>query len=386
MEQWAEYLKDKGFDPENQLCTDDFAGHLAHNVNLCAKAICGLGAFGKLCEMRGDHAKAAGIFQGGTRVRAALGEGSRRRRPLSGWRSTGPDTWSQKYNLVWDRILGLNLFPAEVMKQEMAFYRKTQNDYGLPLDNRKTYTKLDWILWTATLTRDRHDFEALVDPVYLFLNETPDRSPMTDWYQTKTARKVGFTGRPVVGGVFAQMLYDKNVWKKYASRDLTKGSNWAPMPVYSTNTTTILVPGAREEAGIKWHYTTQKPADGWYQPDFDANAWQVGVAGFGTSGTPGAVVRTDWNTPDIWLRREFILPDGFSGNPVLSAHHDEDMEVYINGVEAATASGYTTDYVQIPLNEAGRAALKPGKNVMAVHCHQTTGGQYIDVGLINPPN
>ena len=209
---------------------------------------------------------------------------------------------------------------------------------------------------------------------------------MTDWYQTKTARKVGFTARPVVGGVFPQMLYDKNIWKKYAGRDQTKGSNWAPMPVYSTNTTTILVPGAREEAGVKWHYTVQKPADGWFQPDFDASAWKVGVAGFGTTGTPGAVVRTDWNTPDIWLRREFILPEGFSGNPVLSAHHDEDMEVYINGVEAATASGYTTDYVQIPLNAPGRAALKPGKNVMAVHCHQTTGGQYIDVGLINPPN
>ena len=82
---------------------------------------------------------------------------------------------------------------------------------------------------------------------------------------------------------------------------------------------------------------------------------------------------------------KWILPEG-SGNLMLSAHHDEDMEVYINGVEAASASGYTTDYVQIPLNAPGRAALKPGKNVMAVHCHQTTGGQYIDVGLINPPN
>jgi hypothetical protein len=113
----------------------------------------------------------------------------------------------------------------------MAFYKKTQNQYGLPLDNRKDYTKLDWTTWTATLTQNRADFEALVDPVVAFLNATPDRSPMTDWYQTKTAKKVGFTARPVVGGVFLEMLYDQPVWHKYASRDKTKAANWAPMPV-----------------------------------------------------------------------------------------------------------------------------------------------------------
>jgi len=83
----------------------------------------------------------------------------------------------------------------------MEYYKRVQNKYGLPLDNRATYTKLDWVLWTATLTQERADFEALLEPVILFLNETPDHSPMTDWYQTKTARKVGFTARPVVGGV-----------------------------------------------------------------------------------------------------------------------------------------------------------------------------------------
>ena len=136
----------------------------------------------------------------------------------------------------------------------MDFYKKIQNKYGLPLDNRQTYTKLDWILWTATLTQNRADFEALVDPVYLFLNETPDRSPMTDWYFTNDARKRGFTARPVVGGVFLQMLYDKAVWKKYAGRDKTKAANWAPMPKPPVLVT--VVPTAQDEPAT-WRYTTQ---------------------------------------------------------------------------------------------------------------------------------
>jgi hypothetical protein len=98
----------------------------------------------------------------------------------------------------------------------MAYYRQVQNRYGLPLDSRDTYTKLDWTLWAATLTQNRTDFEAIVDPVYAFINETPDRSPLTDFYQTKTATKAGFTGRPIIGGVFMQMLYEEKIWKKYA--------------------------------------------------------------------------------------------------------------------------------------------------------------------------
>ncbi len=231
---WADYLKEKGFDPENQLCTDDFAGHLAHNVNLSAKAICGLGAYAKLCTMRGDKAK-ADEFSKLARDFAArwvkeATEGDHTRLAFD-----QPGTWSQKYNLVWDRILGLGLFPDDVLAKEMAFYIKTQNTYGLPLDSRKDYTKLDWLLWTATLTQKRADFDALVAPVARFIQETPARSPLTDWYQTKDARKVGFTGRPVIGGVFLQMLYQKEVWKKYASRDTTRAAGWAPMPTAPVN-------------------------------------------------------------------------------------------------------------------------------------------------------
>ncbi|HZY85255.1 MAG TPA: beta-galactosidase, partial [Gemmataceae bacterium] len=114
---------------------------------------------------------------------------------------------------------------------------------------------------------------------------------------------------------------------------------------------------------------------------YDAAGWKEGPGGFGTRGTPGAVVRTEWNTADIWLRREFTLPG--SGDLYLSLHHDEDAEVYLNGVLAAKVQGFVTGYEDVAINEAARKALKPGgKNVIAIHCHQTTGGQYIDAGLI----
>ena len=240
LHKWAEFLKSKGFDPENQLCTDDFAGHLAHNVNLSAKAVVALGAYAELCRLGGQE-KNAREFHSLAQALAKrwvqeADDGDHYRLAFD-----RKNTWSQKYNLVWDRILGLGLFPEAVLKKEMAFYRKIQRRYGLPLDNRAAYTKIDWTLWTACLTGDRADFDALVAPVYDFLNATPDRSPMTDWYRTDTARRVGFTARPVVGGLMLRALYDPSIWKKYAARDQTRTTQWAPLPAASQ------VPGVEQK-------------------------------------------------------------------------------------------------------------------------------------------
>ncbi len=229
LDRWAEYLREKGFDPEPQLCTDDFAGHLAHNANLSLKAICALAAYAQLCDAWGDRERAQAFRDTARRFAAdwmtAADDGDHYRLAFN-----RPGTWSQKYNLVWDRWLGLNLFPPEVARKEMAHYRHVQNRYGLPLDSRADYTKLDWIVWTATLTGRRSDFEALVMPVIRFLNETPDRSPMTDWYFTSTARKRGFTARPVVGAVFWPVLAHEPIWRKWAARDRTRADHYAPMP------------------------------------------------------------------------------------------------------------------------------------------------------------
>jgi uncharacterized damage-inducible protein DinB len=231
---WAEYLKEKGLDPENQLSTDDFAGHLARNANLSVKAILALGAYGTLCEMTGRREQAVlyrrtaqeyvkkwmELADDGDHYRLAFDKAG---------------TWSQKYNLVWDRLLGLNLFPAEVAGKEIAYYKTRRNRYGLPLDNRQLYTKLDWVLWTATLAESAADFEALAGPAYRFADESPTRVPLTDWYWTQDARQRGFQARSVVGGVFVKMLADPEIWKKWAgrampaSRPLTQGERGRAM-------------------------------------------------------------------------------------------------------------------------------------------------------------
>jgi hypothetical protein len=131
-----------------------------------------------------------------------------------------------------------------------------------------------------------------------------------------------------------------------------------------------------------WRYTFAKPANGWFQPDFDDSAWKSGPGGFGTVGTLGAVVRTVWNTDAIWLRRQITLPEGPFTNFHLQLHHDEDVEVYLNGVLAAKLTGYTTAYKEVPISEEARKTLRPGVNGLAVSCRQTTGGQYIDVRLV----
>jgi hypothetical protein len=138
-----------------------------------------------------------------------------------------------------------------------------------------------------------------------------------------------------------------------------------------------------QNRGVTWRYTFEKPADDWFKAGFNDSAWKEGPGGFGTKGTPGAIVRTEWKTDHIWIRREFTLPEGGFRNLSLLVHHDEDAEIYLNGILAAKVPGYITDYEEVPINPEARATLKPGKNLLAVHCRQTTGGQYIDVGLID---
>ena len=205
---WTDYLVEKGLDPENQLCTDDFAGHFAHNINLSVKAIMGIASYGYLADMLGKKDVAEKYTE---TARGMVKEWMKMADDGDHYRLTfdKPGTWSQKYNLIWNKLLKYNVFPESVAQKEIAYYLTKQNEYGLPLDSRRNYTKSDWIMWTATLADDDATFRRFISPMYKFYNETTDRVPMSDWYNTDATTHVGFQARSVVGGYFIKMLANR---------------------------------------------------------------------------------------------------------------------------------------------------------------------------------
>ena len=202
---WADYLSQFGLDPENQLCTDDFAGHLAHNANLSIKAILGIASYARMADMLGEMETSQKYM---TMARELAGQWLEMADDGDHYRLTfdRPGTWSQKYNLVWDELLDLNIFSQEIMDKDYAYYKSKLNEWGLPLDSRSTYTKSDWIIWTASMADSKEDFQALVDPLWKFYNETIDRVPMSDWFYTDKPEYCMFIARSVVGGYFMPLL------------------------------------------------------------------------------------------------------------------------------------------------------------------------------------
>lgn len=205
---WSNYLMEKGLDPANQLCTDDFAGHLARNANLSVKAILGIAAYGYMAGEKGDKATCEEMMAKAKEMAQewmTLADAGDHYSLSFG----NKESWSQKYNMVWDKLMGWEIFPEEVKQKELAYYLTKQNQYGLPLDSRRNYTKSDWIMWTATLADDHETFMKFVQPIYDFANETTDRIGLTDWYNTDSDKRVGFEARPVLGGFYIKMLEEK---------------------------------------------------------------------------------------------------------------------------------------------------------------------------------
>ena len=211
IDRWAKYLSEFGADPENQLCTDDFAGHLAHNCNLSLKSIMALAAYSHLCKIAGDNDKAQYYEELAKKnaaewaEKAAVGDGT--------YRLTfdNRDTFSMKYNAVWDGIFGLNIFPDDMWTDEIKGYEKHFNPYGLPLDSRSDCTKSDWMTWTATLSDNQEFFKKTVDALWLNYNLSPSRVPLNDLFSTVTSLQIAFQHRSVQGGMFIRLLKDKKI-------------------------------------------------------------------------------------------------------------------------------------------------------------------------------
>lgn len=201
LEKWANYLVEYGYDPAFQLCTDDFAGRLAHNCNLSLKAIVALGAYANLVGK--DYYAKVAKEMADRWVRDAKRTGGK------GWRLAFDcdDTWSLKYNMVWDRLLDLNLFDPSVGNEEIDLYLEKMNRYGVPLDNRKAYTKIDWLAWTTVIV-DRPDYTKKVyEAIAATINDMMERVPITDLYDTEDARMIEMQARSVLGGFYINMLW-----------------------------------------------------------------------------------------------------------------------------------------------------------------------------------
>jgi hypothetical protein len=223
---WAEYVEKNGLDPENQLSTDDFAGHLAHNANLSIKAIDGLGAYAKMARALGKTSVAE-AYEAKAKAMAekwpgldldAQAQGSQHYKLAF----DSPNTWSQKYNLVWDDLLDLHLFNPRIKRTELNYYETKFQPYGLPLDSRRTYTKLDWQIWTATMAETPEQFQDFMKPIAKWINETPTRVPLTDWYDTVTGKQEAFQARSVVGGVYIKALANRDLAAKWQKRSNTE--------------------------------------------------------------------------------------------------------------------------------------------------------------------
>jgi len=388
---WAGYLKRKGWDLDLQLCTDDFTGYLTHNVNLSMKSIIALGCYARLADMLGKNneaqtwRKTAQEFA--DNLSKAASENDHTRLTLD-----QPDTWSQKYNLVWDKLLGLNLFSSQLIQNEVSWYKKVMNPYGVPLDSRYTFTLPEWSVWTACLASNPQDFETFIGAIYRFMNESPQRVPMGDKYETQKPEWLSMKARPVVGSVFMKMLFDKTLREKWAKRASIMENKWAPFPVNVSPETVLESSQVRPR---EWHYTFEKPFDNWTktEPDYitwiggkpDPLYWTYGRGGFGPEVDEKAGFFTQWKGGEMWLRKAFVIWGHDLNKPlVLQVRHAGPVEIYINEVLAAKLTGSSGEtYETVAINPEAVATLKATDelNTLAVHCGKAETEPAFDLGI-----
>ena len=213
LKKWREYLVTYGKDPGEQLCTDDFAGHLAHNTNLSVKAIMGIEAYAKLAALMGED-KEADKYHTLAKEMAADWEARANADDHYMLGFGNPESWSLKYNLVWDKLWKSGLFTEKVYETELSFYEKKMACYGVPLDSRTSYAKSDWQLWACAMSENAQQVKRLIEPIANYLVETETRVPFSDWYDAENGRYYEFIARSVQGGIFMPILRNSKLQEK----------------------------------------------------------------------------------------------------------------------------------------------------------------------------
>ncbi|MDE5655502.1 MAG: DUF4965 domain-containing protein, partial [Muribaculaceae bacterium] len=210
---WAAYCRAEGQNPGNQLCTDDFKGPSEQNTNLSVKAITAVAAYADLIPMIGANSRDIEKYRQYAKEMALLWEAEARDGDHYRMGFNMPGTWSQKYNLLWDKLWGYNNFPAYVYDREIAWYLKNNPKYGTPLDNRDASAKSDWLMWMAALSPDTETFNIFSDRHWAYINETPTRIPLSDWFDCNSGHSKNFSARSVIAGLWAKVLMDRELAK-----------------------------------------------------------------------------------------------------------------------------------------------------------------------------
>lgn len=346
---WAEYCRKEGQNPGNQLCTDDFKGPSEQNTNLSVKAITALAAYAHLIPHIGGNSRDIEKYNKYAREMAILWEADARDGDHYRMEFHKPGSWSQKYNLVWDKMWGLNIFPFEVLDREINFYLGKQEKYGLPLDSRDMMTKSDWIMWTASMAPDTETFLKFSDKHYDYVNETPSRIPLSDFFWAHTGVSCNFSARSVIGGLWMKVLMDREMPKAPAETAWAPKGNhiktrWAaqvnpecPLPEYPRP---LMQRADWQNLNGLWDYAITPAGN---VPSEEMFTEKILVP-YPIESSLSGVMRPLEPNKALWYKREISIPDSWKGKRIMLNFGavDYKADVYVNGTSARYRVGSHT--------------------------------------------
>ena len=383
LDKWGSYLSVNGYNTGEQLCTDDFRGRQLHNTNLSLKGICGLAAYAQMLELMGEKDKAK---QYANQAKEWAAQWEKEALAPDGTHFVQafdkPESWSIKYNLIWDKLLGLGLFSLDSYRKEFDFYRSKLEKYGVPMDHRDKKSKFDWNFWAACFAGSREERDLLLDPLYRMVDETPTRLPLTDYYDTRTGAIAEFYARSVLGAIWLPLLMDEAVQNSQMSRIAPNLSEWAPEPPRE-QVETIIPLGAPG-----WSHTFVTPGKGWEKPGGSDAGWTIAPLPLGTRVAKDNKGETPWppDKSEVWLRKKFPKPQLKPGKIRLLAFYQDEFEVFLNGrkiYETGPGTSAETPFARIEriIPTTLGAADFQEENVMAIHSRCLRKNPFLNFGM-----